>query len=124
MQIQGSNLTLQHKLMQMASSAGEEIKPSTPKIAPNMPLGKSGINEEDDSKLKEQLTSLSHELNKEMKEVNTSINFTYNDDIKGLVVTVEEAGDKKIIREIPSKEAIELMKRMRDVIGSIFDKKV
>ncbi|PAF51116.1 hypothetical protein BKH43_02610 [Helicobacter sp. 13S00401-1] len=123
MQVQGSNITLQHKLMQMASSAGEEIKPNAPRVAPNMPLGKSGISEEDDNKLKEQLTSLSHELNKEMKQVNTSINFTYNDDIKGLVVTVEEAGDKKIIREIPSKEAIELMKRMRDVIGSIFDKK-
>lgn len=38
------------------------------------------------------------------------------------MVTVKESNGDKVIREIPSKEAIELMKKMREVIGVIFDK--
>ncbi|HIV49284.1 MAG TPA: flagellar protein FlaG [Candidatus Helicobacter avicola] len=71
--------------------------------------------------LKEELVELSKKLNDEMKRVGTSINFAYNDDIPGLTVTVKEYGGDKIIREIPSKEAIELMKRMREVVGIIFN---
>ena len=71
--------------------------------------------------LKEELVELSKKLNDEMKRVGTSINFAYNDDIPGLTVTVKEYGGEKIIREIPSKEAIELMKRMREVVGIIFN---
>ena len=37
-------------------------------------------------------------------------------------ITVKGSNSEKVIREIPSKEAIELMKRMREVIGVIFDK--
>ncbi|WP_394996852.1 FlaG family protein [uncultured Helicobacter sp.] len=71
--------------------------------------------------LKEELVELSKKLNDEMKRVGTSINFAYNDDIPGLTVTVKEYGGDKVIREIPSKEAIELMKRMREVVGIIFN---
>nr|WP_095294919.1 FlaG family protein [Helicobacter sp. 13S00482-2] len=73
--------------------------------------------------LKRELMSLSSELNKEMKRINTDINFNYNDDIRGLVVTVTEGKGNRVIREIPSKEAIELMKKMHDIVGLIFDKK-
>lgn len=71
--------------------------------------------------LKEELVELSKKLNDEMKRVGTSINFAYNEDIPGLTVTVKEYGGDKVIREIPSKEAIELMKRMREVVGIIFN---
>ena len=71
--------------------------------------------------LKEELVELSKKLNDEMKRVGTSINFAYNDDIPGLTVTVKEYGGDKVIREIPSKEAIDLMKRMREVVGIIFN---
>ena len=71
--------------------------------------------------LKEELVELSKKLNDEMKRVGTSINFAYNDDIPGLTVWVKEYGGDKVIREIPSKEAIELMKRMREVVGIIFN---
>ncbi|GAA7005055.1 FlaG family protein [Helicobacter pylori] len=66
---------------------------------------------------------LSERLNEEMKRIGTDINFSYNDTIKGLVVSVKDANGDKVIREIPSKEAVELMQRMRDVIGIIFDKR-
>ncbi|GHR86749.1 FlaG family protein [Helicobacter pylori] len=78
----------------------------------------------DPEQYKPKLELLSERLNEEMKRIGTDINFSYNDTIKGLVVLVKDAnGDNKVIREIPSKEAVELMQRMRDVIGIIFDKK-
>ncbi|GAA7642926.1 FlaG family protein [Helicobacter pylori] len=72
---------------------------------------------------KPKLELLSERLNEEMKRIGTDINFSYNDTIKGLVVSVKDANGDKVIREIPSKEAVELMQRMRDVIGIIFDKR-
>lgn len=75
----------------------------------------------DKEHLKDELVELSKKLNDEMKRIGTSINFAYNDDVPGLTVTVKEYGGDKIIREIPSKEAIELVKRMREVVGIIFN---
>ncbi|AFI06380.1 FlaG family protein [Helicobacter cetorum] len=72
---------------------------------------------------KPKLELLSERLNEEMKRIGTDIDFSYNDEIKGLVVSVKDANGGKVLREIPSKEAVELMQRMRDVIGIIFDKK-
>ena len=98
---------------------------STQKSGSVQDLIQDSINKEQAKKskehLKEELVELSKKLNDEMKRVGTSINFAYNDDIPGLTVTVKEYGGDKVIREIPSKEAIELMKRMREVVGIIFN---
>ncbi|MGL2466784.1 FlaG family protein [Helicobacter pylori] len=77
----------------------------------------------DPDQYKPKLELLGERLNEEMKRIGTDINFSYNDTIKGLVVSVKDANGDKVIREIPSKEAVELMQRMRDVIGIIFDEK-
>ncbi len=77
----------------------------------------------DPEQYKPKLELLSERLNEEMKRIGTDIDFSYNDEIKGLVVSVKDANGDKVLREIPSKEAVELMQRMRDVIGIIFDKK-
>ena len=76
---------------------------------------------ENKKQLENELRELSKKLNDEMKRVGTDLNFSYNENIPGLKVTVKESNSEKVIREIPSKEAIELMKRMREVIGVIFD---
>ena len=81
-------------------------------------------NARNDAQLREEMIDLSRKLREEMKKANTNIDFSYNDDIKSLVVTVREASGNRIIREIPSEEAIELMMKMRDMIGNIFDKRV
>lgn len=77
---------------------------------------------ENKKQFENELRELSKKLNDEMKRVGTDLNFSYNENIPGLKVTVKESNSEKVIREIPSKEAIELMKRMREVIGVIFDK--
>lgn len=108
---------LQKQLIDMASNAGRPmniVKQQEYDIARRT---------KDTIELKQELIETSRALNKEMKRININVDFSYNDDIQGLVVVVKESDGNKIIREIPSKEAIELMKKMHDLVGLIFDKK-
>lgn len=108
---------IQKQLIELASNAGKSAS-----IAKQQEL--DGIRKDKQvESLKQELIETSRALNQEMKRLNTDINFSYNDDIRGLVVTVKEADGNKIIREIPSKEAIELMKKIHDIVGLLFDKK-
>lgn len=77
----------------------------------------------DSSNSKYNLEDISRALNKHMGSLNTDISFSYNSDIHGLVVTVREADGGRIIREIPSQEAINIMKKIRDVVGNILDQR-
>lgn len=123
METQGSSLSsLQHQIMAFLSSGGsEQGRSQTPAKAYEQQL-KSNM--QDEAQLREQMVDLSRKLREEMSKANTNIDFSYNDDIKALVVTVREATGNRIIREIPSKEAIELMMKMRDMVGNIFDERV
>lgn len=114
---QTNNSMLQKQLIDLASSAGKPVNIAKQQEAENSRKDKQVEH------LKQELIETSRALNQEMKRINTDINFSYNDDIRGLVVTVKEIDGNKVIREIPSKEAIELMKKMHDIVGLIFDKK-
>lgn len=80
------------------------------------------LSPDEEKKLKEELVKLTQKLNQEMHRLSMRISFDYDETIEGLLVTVKDADGDKVIREIPSKEAIELMRKMRDLIGAIFDK--
>ncbi|WP_104749245.1 flagellar protein FlaG [Helicobacter cynogastricus] len=78
--------------------------------------------------LKQELTEqdlqkLSKELNEKMKRMHSDITFSYNEDIEGLVVTIKDDRGNRVIREIPPQAVIELSKKMRDIVGILFDKK-
>lgn len=78
---------------------------------------------EDQKYLEERLIELSKDLNEDMKRLDTTINFDYNAEIKGFIVTVKDGDGHKVIRQIPSEEAIGLMVKVKDILGNIFDKK-
>lgn len=124
METQGSSLSsLQNQIMALISSGGsEQGRPQTQAQSFQQETRKTeGF---DESQLREQMVDLSHKLREEMMKSNTNIDFSYNDEIKALVVTVREATGQRVIREIPSPEAIELMMKMRDMVGNIFDERV
>lgn len=73
--------------------------------------------------LKRDLIELTEQLNKEFNPLNTNVKFGYSDDIESLYVTVSERDTDRVIRKIPSDEAMELMAKMREIVGIIFDKK-
>lgn len=110
---------VQDKIIDLTKQYGKEASSITAKSKETQ----SQLDESEKKRLKEELMELTKKLNNEMKGLNTDVSFNYNDVIEGLLVTVKEAGGDKVIREIPSKEAIELMKKMQDLVGVIFDKK-
>jgi len=73
--------------------------------------------------LQKELQNLTEQLNNELNPLNMNVQFGFNDDIESMFVTVSEKDTNKLIRKIPSDEAIELMKKMREIVGIIFDKK-
>lgn len=85
------------------------------------------VKEQQDTKnvenLKKDLMKLTEQLNKEFNPLNMDVKFGFSDDIESLYVTVSERSTDRLIRKIPSDEAIELMAKMREIVGIIFDKK-
>nr|WP_104741209.1 FlaG family protein [Helicobacter suis] len=69
------------------------------------------------------LQKLSKELNEEMRRIRSDLTFSYNEEIRSLVVTIKDSNGGKIIRQIPSQEVIKLAEKMHDIVGIIFDKK-
>ncbi len=73
--------------------------------------------------LKKELMKLTEDLNKEMNPLNINVKFGYNDKVEEMYVSVYEKSSDKLLRKIPSDEAMSLMAKMREIIGIIFDKK-
>ncbi len=63
------------------------------------------------------------ELNLQMKELNTDIEFSFDRDLDSFYIKVKERSSGKIIRTIPSEELMRFYKKMKEFIGIIFDKK-
>lgn len=61
-------------------------------------------------------------LNEQMSSLGTNLHFGFNEDAKQMFVSVTEKDTGKVVRQIPTKEALELIKHMKDAIGLIFDK--
>lgn len=111
---------LSNKILQTALNAG---KAYTPQIERQAPVTKSKESAEEIAKMREELIHASSQLNKEMLSMQTDVKFSYNDDIDSLIVTVKSEDGHKVLREIPSKEAIALIKKIGEMVGIIFDKK-
>ncbi len=71
---------------------------------------------------KQKLNELAQQLNRELNPLNTNVTFGFNEDIEGLFITVSEKDTNRVIRKIPSDEAMQLMAKMKEVVGIIFDK--
>ena len=84
--------------------------------------GKLGnLSDDEKIKLEQQLLDLVKDLNKEMESINTDLMFDYEDSISSLVLTIKQKESGEIIRKIPTDEAMELMKKMRDIISIVLD---
>lgn len=81
----------------------------------------SNLSKEEKDNLEQQLLNLVKELNEEMESINTDLMFDYDDSISSLVLTIKQKESGKVIRQIPTDEAMELMKKMRDIVSVILD---
>lgn len=84
---------------------------------------KEVLEKQDKEKIKKELERITEELNKALNPLNTTLKFKFDDKVDELVVKVVDTKDNRVIREYPPKEALELMQKMRELIGLLFDKK-
>ncbi|NOX14545.1 MAG: flagellar biosynthesis protein FlaG [Epsilonproteobacteria bacterium] len=77
----------------------------------------------DAKSIKQQLNNTIKHLNEHMKSLDTNVTFGFNDKIDILFVNVMERSTGKIIRRIPTEEAMKLSEKMKEIVGMIFDKK-
>jgi len=81
------------------------------------------IKKEQKKMTKEELQDLTTQLNKEMAPLNPDIKFGYDESINELIVNVVDKNTDKVIRKIPSEEALKIMEKMRELVGALFDDK-
>lgn len=86
---------------------------------------KVGTNEDlnDPKETQKQLDDAIKSLNLKAEALQTNIQFGFNDKIESMFVDVTEKDSGKLIRKIPSEEAIKLAEKMKEVVGMIFDEK-
>lgn len=68
------------------------------------------------------LDELAHEANSALSSA-TALRFRVDDEADRLVVKVIDRDTEELIRQIPSEDFLELVRRMRDMQGVLFDTK-
>jgi|GEM_PF-6169215 flagellar protein FlaG len=79
---------------------------------------KSLEKDQDDSQVREQLTDWVQRMNKLSNE---NVKFNYNEDAKGIFVTVVNRETNEVIRQIPNEDALKLSAIWKEAVGNIFD---
>jgi flagellar protein FlaG len=80
-------------------------------------------NAQDKKEIQQQLNETVKNLNDQMESLDTNISFGFNDKIESMYVSVMERSSGKLIRKIPTEEAMKLSEHFQEIIGVIFDKK-
>ncbi len=114
----------QHYSTEHSSTAKSNQIQEKQKVQQDLPATGSKIkNEQNKKAIQEHLNNTLKKLNNQMGSLNINIKFGFNDKIDTLFVDVTERSTGKLIRTIPSKEAMKLAEKMKEIIGMIFDKK-
>lgn len=72
---------------------------------------------------KEDVDKLVGALNKEMKPTANNINFGYSEDLNQLIIEVKDNNTGEVIKQMPSEEALKLAKKVKELVGIMFDTK-
>ena len=105
---------------------GGGLKPSSEGVK-NTTVSQQNMHSEQDVEKKstsQETKKLVKELNEISDSLNTDIKFGYDNDLSEIYVTVTDKHTGKIIRKLPSEEAMKIKKSMKELVGSLFDKKV
>lgn len=73
--------------------------------------------------IRQEIAQLASKLNDEIAPLSNDIRFGYSDEIDQMLVNVVDANTGEVLRQFPSEEAIEIMTKMKELIGMLFDKK-
>ncbi len=72
---------------------------------------------------KEKLIESANKFNEMSESLNLDVKFAYNDKIDQVYLNVIDKNTGKIIRKLPSEEAMKISESMKDLVGALLDKK-
>jgi len=73
---------------------------------------------------KDDTKKLVDDLNHASETFNKDVEFSYNEKINEVYITVRDKHTGRVIRKLPSEEAMKIKEAMKDFIGSLFDKRI
>jgi len=104
-----------------------DLEDTLPTSASDTPMKQEAVKAEaekqDPQKQKEKLDDAVDKLNKTSMIFDRSLRFQVHEATRETMVSVVDMSNDKVIREIPSKEVLDLVSKMQDYLGLIFDKK-
>ena len=87
--------------------------------------GKAKVQDKkENSQKKPVLSNFVNEINDFVSTINTKISFEVDKDTGKAVIVVLEKESGKLIRTIPEKEMLELTKKMQEIAGIIYNRRV
>ena len=105
----------------------ETKKVDMPKVFPEERVDKEVKGKETSERDAQKIKETVEKLNKELKNVDKSIEFKIHESHEGglnrVSIKVVERESEKVIMEIPSEEAIEFSEKMDEIAGILFDHK-
>jgi len=66
---------------------------------------------------------ITEEFNKLSSELNLDVKFAYNEKIDTVYINVTDKSTGRVIRKLPTEEAMKIKESMQDLVGVLFDKK-
>jgi flagellar protein FlaG len=69
------------------------------------------------------LKEATEKFNKMSEELNLDIKFAYNDKIDQVYLNVIDKHTGRVIRKLPSEEAMKISESMKELVGTLLDKK-
>jgi len=126
--VQASTMSMDMSIKGAQQQGSTQVSSDMETEKATTPMAKARVEEKKEDKkdvetLKQELSKLTNDLNKEMSPLNFNVKFGFNDKVDEMYVSVTEKHSDKLIRKIPSEEAMHLMEKMREIVGMIFDKK-
>ena len=79
---------------------------------------------ENSEQMKKTLTEITKGLNEMVKVFNRKLDFVVHDETNRTMVKIIDTASGKVLREIPPKEILDLVAKMQEAFGIIFDVKV
>ena len=66
---------------------------------------------------------ITEKFNQLSNEMNLDVKFAYNEKINQFYINVIDKNSGKVIRKLPSDEAMKIAESMKELIGTLFDKR-
>ena len=113
------------KIAETSQILGTKVASQTTTYTVEIPEDSAQSVEASEKKVKlteEELKELTNELSKELDSKELDVKFAYDEKLEELYVMVYEHNSEKLLRKIPSEDAMNLSIKMKEIVGVLLDK--